>query len=408
MSKTVWIINQYSSTPSTGLGGRHFYFARELARKGYNVYLVASASHHLLRNKVKFDGLFKLEPTDGFTMVWVNLPDYEEAHSKQRVINWFLFPWKIQKLVNVLEDKPDVVLCSSPSPIAFLGAQRLAKKFKARMVFEVRDIWPLTLTEIGGYSSGHPFIRLMSWIEGKAYRDSDAVISNLKNAVEHMVSRGMSPENFFWIPNGVCLSEVESRVALKADVERKLPKDKFIVGYTGTLGMANAVENLIQSARRLQDRKNIHFVIVGGGKEKSSLQVLVENFELNNVTFVDPIPKAEIQSMLAHFDVCFIGWLHEDLYRYGIGANKIPEYLYAAKPIIHAYSGKCDPVMEAQAGVSIPAEDTDALTNAIDELALTSIDERKRMGINGHNAALKQYDYAVLTAKLEQVLFTYD
>ncbi|MCT7655672.1 hypothetical protein MBH78_15440 [Oceanimonas sp. NS1] len=110
MGKTVWIINQYASTPTTGMGGRHYYFARELAKQGYKVYLIASASHHLLRDKPVFEGHFKQEPIDGFTFVWVQMPGYEEAHSRQRALNWFLFPWRIQKLAGILPDKPDAVL----------------------------------------------------------------------------------------------------------------------------------------------------------------------------------------------------------------------------------------------------------------------------------------------------------
>jgi hypothetical protein len=92
--------------------------------------------------------------------------------------------------------------CSSPSPIYFSGAEVLAKKSGARLVFVVLDIWPLTLTEIGSYSSKHPFIRFMQWVGDKAYRDSDAVVSNLKNAIDHMLSRKIDKAKFSWIPNG--------------------------------------------------------------------------------------------------------------------------------------------------------------------------------------------------------------
>jgi glycosyltransferase involved in cell wall biosynthesis len=249
------------------MGGRHYYLARELAKQGYKVYLIASASHHLLREKPVFKGVFKQEQIDGFTFVWVQMPDYEEAHSKQRALNWFLFPWRIQKLAGMLPDKPDTVLSSSPSPIAFLGAQRLAKKFSARLVFEVRDIWPLTLTEIGGYSPSHPFIRFMQWVEDKAYRDSDAVVSNLKNAVEHMASRGMSPDKFTWIPNGFSLDEVNQKAPLNEKAAGQLPQGKFIVGYTGTLGVANALDTLIEAASNLRQYPEIAFVLVGGARK---------------------------------------------------------------------------------------------------------------------------------------------
>lgn len=405
MSKTVWIINQYASTPATALGGRHYYMAREMAKKGYKVYVIASASHHLLREKPVFDALFKLEEVEGFKFVWMKMPAYEHAHSKKRVFSWLLFSWRLRKLGKIIPDPPDTILCSSPSPISFLGAQWLAKKFNARLVFEVRDIWPLTLTEIGGHSPSNPLIQLMQWVEDRAYRDSNAVVSNLRNSVEHMVSRGMSREKFTWIPNGFSLDEVNQKVPLNPRAVDQLPAGKFVVGYTGTLGVANALNTLIHAAEKLQEYPDIAIVLVGDGREKSVLKQLVEKKELTNVYFVDPIPKIEVQAMLANFDGCYIGWLNDPLYRFGIGANKIPEYLLSGKPVIHSYSGACDPVEEAGAGFRIPAENVQQLADCVLKLYRTTPEIRGAMGANGRRTASKQYEYGKLADKLVEVLF---
>ena len=118
--KTIWIINQYASTPETGIGGRHYYLAEELAKQGHRVYVIASAFSHLLHTKPALNEEFKIEQTAGFDFVWVKMPAYAQAHSKQRILNWFLFPWRIQQLAKTIPDAPDVVLCSSPSLISFL------------------------------------------------------------------------------------------------------------------------------------------------------------------------------------------------------------------------------------------------------------------------------------------------
>lgn len=406
MSKTVWIVHQYASTPQTGMGGRHYYLGRELAKQGYDVYVIASGSHHLLREKLDLQQAFKIETlADGFNFVWVDMPDYEGAHSRQRALNWFLFPWRIRKLARLIPKKPDVVLSSSPSPIAFLGAQHLARKFKARLVFEVRDIWPLTLTEIGGYSPKHPFIRFMQWVEDKAYRDSDAVVSNLNNAIEHMVSRGMHPAKFAWVPNGFSLDEVNQNTSLNETAAKLIPQGKFIVGYTGTLGMANALGTLIEAAECLREYSDIAFVLVGDGKDKAALQARIKANKLDNVIFIDPISKAEIQAMLSKFNVCYIGWLDEALYRFGIGANKIPEYFCSGKPVLHAYSGECDPVSEFHAGIQIPAEDPLRLADAVLRLYRMPAEERAAMGANGRKIAFEQYEYSQLASSLAICLF---
>lgn len=405
MSKTVWIINQYASTPDYGYAGRHYYLGQELARLGYNVYLITSAAHHLLREKPVFNSPFHFERDGRFTVVWVKMPEYSEAHSKVRALGWFLFPWRIQRLSKLIKDVPDVVLCSSPSIFSFWGARRLARQFGSRLMFEVRDIWPLTLTEIGGHSPDHPFIRLMQKVEDKAYRASDRVISNLQNAVEHMVSRGMDSGKFAWIPNGFSLDEINLSAELDSESNSQVPDNKFIVGYTGTVGVANALDTLIDAALLLRDHREIAFVIVGGGKQLDTLQSRVNAEGLENLYFIHPIPKVQIPAMLAKFDVCYLGWLDDPLYRFGIGANKIPEYLYSGKPILHAYSGGCDPVAIADAGISVPAGDPEKVAAAVLRLYEMSPSEREALGINGRRVAMESYEYSRLAQQLRDVLF---
>ncbi len=162
---------------------------------------------------------------------------------------------------------------------------------------------------------------------------------------------------------------------------------------------------MIEAADQLREYTHIVFVVVGDGKEKKTLQQSVKARDLNNVFFIEPIPKVEIQAMLAKFDVCYLGWLNNPLYRFGIGANKIPEYLYSAKPVIHAYSGECDPIESAGAGIRTPAEDSEKLAEAILKLYHMPADERAEMGANGRKVALEEYEYTQLAEKLSCVLF---
>ncbi|WP_150909693.1 glycosyltransferase family 4 protein [Marinobacter halotolerans] len=409
MSRTVWIINQYASTPQYGYAGRHYYLGQELAKQGYRVYLITSSSHHLLREKPSFDSAFRFEGEGGFTVVWVNMPDYSEAHSKIRALGWLLFSWRIIKLSKFIKDSPDVIVCSSPSLLSFLGAKKLSKRFKARLVFEVRDIWPLTLTEIGGHRPSHPFIRLMQWVEDKAYRDSDVVISNLKNSVHHMISRGMDPRKFFWIPNGFSLLEVSQKAALNSLALEQIPSGKFLVGYTGAIGTANALDTLIAAAERLKEYSEIAFVLVGAGKEKRVLKQLVIRKNLKNVYFVDPIPKIEIQAMLAKFDACYIGLTKDPIFRFGVSPNKLFDYLYSGKPIIYAVdSDDYKPVEEAEAGLQVPAQDEAKLSEAVLKLYEMSAEQRQTLGNNGRKLALDQYEYSQLAHQFADVLFPED
>lgn len=404
--KTFWFINQYSSTPETAMGGRHYYLAQELAKKGHQVYVIAGRYSHLLRNPKKFEEQYLVEEIiPNFSFVWVNLPEYEEAHSKQRVLNWFKFSWLLRTLANIIPVKPDVILYSSPSLIGYLGAKYLANKFNTPFIFEVRDIWPLTLMELGGHSPSHPFIKFMQWIEDRAYRKADYVFSNLYNAIEHMQSRGLDSSKFHWIPNGIPLDEVSQKQPLSTETFTQLPQNKFIVGYTGTIGVANAIDDLIEAAQMLSNNPHLHFVLVGSGKEKDNLIQKVNTLGLQNITFIDAIPKKQIQSMLEQFDVCYIGWQKNPLYRFGIAPNKLPEYLYAGKPIIHAFSGKGDIVQQAQAGITIEAEDPQAIVGAVEQLYALTAEQRQQLGANGKQFVLQNLEYAMIAEKLENIVF---
>lgn len=407
MSKTVWIINQYASTPDSGFAGRHYYLGKKLAKLGYNVYLIASSAHHLLREKPDMRSEFEFQEEDNrFNVVWVRMPHYEQAHSKSRIIGWFLFSRRIRKLAKIVPDSPDVVVCSSPSLLPFFGAKSLARRFSARLVFEVRDIWPMTLMDIGGYSPRHPFIRFLQWVEDRAYRDSDRVVSNLKNAVEHMVERGMEKEKFSWIPNGFSLEEVSQNAPLNNSAKKKIPQGKFLIGYTGTLGVANSLYTLIDAAERLRDFPEIAFILVGDGKEKATLQKRVLEKGLVNVHFINPIPKVEIQAMLSQFDGCYIGLSKDPLFRFGVSPNKLFDYLYSGKPIIYGIeSGNYKPVEDADAGFQIPSEDAKQLADAVLKLYRMEDSERAQMGANGRKVALEQYEYGQLAENLAKVLF---
>ena len=402
-SKTFWLINQYASTPETGMGGRHYYLAKELAKQGHKVYLIAAGYTHLLREPPALDKNYVIQKvSEGFDFVWIKMPHYSDAHDKKRVLNWFTFACKLLKLPKVIPEKPDAILVSSPSLFSFLGAQRLAKKFKAKLAFEVRDIWPLTLVELGGYSPKHPFIRLMQWVEDKAYRDSDVILSNLPNAVDHMVCRGMTRDKFIWIPNGFDLTELQNAEPLPDKVLASLPKDKFIVGYTGTMGVANALHSFVAAADLLKYDHEIAFVIVGGGKEK--LRLVEETKALKNVHFLESIPKQQVQSMLFVFDACYIGWKDESIYRFGIAPNKLPEYMMSSKLIIHSYSCRYDYVDKANAGISIPAENPGKIKDAILKIKAMTPAQIKKIGDNVREDALKNHDYSVLASKLAEVL----
>lgn len=399
--KTVWIINQYASTPETGFGGRNFYFAKELAKLGYKVYLFSSSTHHLLRKKPYVKKSYYLEEIEGFNFVWIKLPEGVTARSIKRVMNWFIFSFKLFFLHKKILDKPDIVIHSSPPLISFLSSNFIAKKYNSKLIFEVRDIWPLSLIQLGGYSKNHPFIKFCQWIEDKAYRESDIVISNLKNSNVHMEKRGMDPSKFMWIPNGFSLDEINLQSPLDIHISDQIPNNKFIVGYTGTFNTANSLDTLVDAAEILKKSKNIFFILVGGGQDRVLLDKKIKSKNIENIIIIDTIPKIQIQAMLSNFDALYMGMKKHSLYHYGVSPNKLYDYLYASKPILYCIeSGDYNPIKDDFTGYNLPAENPVMLANKILHLSKLSKLERSRMGENCKALALQEYEYGKLVNKL--------
>ena len=356
----------------------------------------------MLKNNNNIDKEFSSIDIDGFTFVRIPVYWYKAAHDKRRVINWFVFSWRCMFLTQVIQDKPNIIIASSPSPVVFFGARYLASKFHAKLVFEVRDIWPLTLIELGGYSVHHPFIIMLRWIEKLAYKRSDLIISNLPYFYKHMVKFGEDINKFSWIPNGIDVSEMQTAELLPKNILNKIPQNKFIVGYIGTFGAVNALDSLIDAASLLND-DSISFVLVGHGKERSKLLERVKNMNVKNVTIMESINKKQVQSMLHNFDVCYLGMAKCPLFHYGVAPNKLPEYLFSKKPIIYSIeSGDYLPVDDACAGISIPAEDSNSIVDAIIRLRNMSDLKLKELGDNGRAYAIKNHDYKNLSIKLSK------
>lgn len=400
----ILLINHYASTPATGMGGRHHYLARELAKMGHEVTLVAARRHHLLRDGVDADALPAEEIVEGYRFVRLDVPKYADAHDKRRVLAWLVFAAKLAFLRRRLGAGPDVVLYSSPHPVGYLGARRLARTCGARLVFEVRDIWPLTLIEIGGYSARHPAIRMLQWLEDRAYAGADRVVSNLEGAVEHMVERGMDRGKFTWVSNGIALDEVSDPEPLPAEIAGQIPSDGLRIVYTGTLGTANALETLIDAADLLRDLPDVHILLVGQGGNRTNLEAKCRALGLTNLRFLGPVAKKQVQSVLAAGDVCILSQINTPLYRFGISPNKLFEYLSAGRPIINLYSGQYDIVTKYNAGIKVAAEDPQACADAIRKLNFLSEADLQELGGNGRAAVLEYLSYKALAEKLENVL----
>jgi glycosyltransferase involved in cell wall biosynthesis len=396
----VWIVNQYAGSPRHGMEYRHYHLARGLAERGHRVVVLSGSRSHLYTRPPRVTRPFTLQAVDGITYCWVAGPPYDRAISARRVVNMAAFAAALECLPTGRLPAPRAILVSSPSLFPVPIASRWARRYGARLAFEVRDIWPLTLEELGGFSKRHPLVAVMQRIEDYGYRVADAVVSVLPAARGHMVSRGMEPAKFHYLPNGIDLSgraEADAPPAV-ADAVRDVP---FTVGFVGTLGRANVLETLIDAAKLL-DPGEAQVVVVGHGPERDGLVARAAGAP--NVTFTGPIPKAEVAGAVNRFDACYVGYRRSPLYRFGVSPNKLYEYMAAGRPVLFAADAANQPVREADCGRTVEPEDPAALAAAIRSLIACSAAERARLGANARAYVERHHDYARLAGELSEVL----
>jgi glycosyltransferase involved in cell wall biosynthesis len=403
-------LNHYAGSPKHGMEYRPYYLSREWLKAGDKVNVLAASYSHLRQNNPKdLPGLFGEEEIDGIIYSWYGTPKYK-GNGFMRVFNIFAYVFQVWNMSRFFINKwtPDVVIASSTYPLDIFPARFLAKHSKAQLIFEVHDLWPLTPVEVGGMSRFNPFIWLLQRAENFAYRKADAVVSMLPCAKTHMMEHGMAEEKFHYIPNGIVVSEWENaKVPLPAAHDELLSRLKaegrFLIGYAGGHGLANALDQLLAAAAQLGDVP-VSFVLVGDGPAKAELEAAARAQGLANVHFLPPVEKAAIPALLARMDALFIGWRKLPIYRFGINPNKLFDYMMAGKPVIHSVEAGNDIVREADAGVSCAAEDPAAIAAAVRQVVALPEEERLRRGENGRRYVRENHDYRVL-AKRFQALF---
>lgn len=399
-------VNHYAGSPSYGMEYRPFYMAREWVRAGHQVRIVAADRSHIravtpdLKQQPRMD-----EEIEGVCYAWLKTPEYE-GNGAGRVKNMASFVWQLYSGAAdwARAERPDVVIASSTYPMDVWAAKRIADASRAKLVFEVHDLWPLSPMELGNMSKWHPFIMLVQAAEDYAYKNSDVVVSMLPKVHEYMQSRGLDLKKLHIVPNGISLDEWSEVDALSSshslEVLQKLKQEgRVVVGYAGTHGVANALDTLLDVASIMRADQSVAFVLVGMGPDKAALQLRAAAEGLRNVYFLDSVPKRQIPALLEYFDIAFIGWHRQALYRFGISPNKLMDYMMAGRAVLHSVEAGNDAVGEAGCGVTVEPENPNAIVEGLRKLIECGPKERHLMGERGRKYVLENHTYPVLAAK---------
>ena len=405
----ILLINHYAGSPDMGMEFRPYYFSREWARQGHEVHIVAADYSHLRRKNPEVTRDWQIEKIDGVYYHWVKTGTYS-GNGAKRALTMERFVRKIiangKMLVKITN--PDVIICSSTYPLDTYAGQHLKKLTNGRaiLVHEVHDMWPETLVEIGGMKRSHPFVVAMQIGENSAYKNSDKIIAMMPYSKEYMVEHGMSAEKWTHIPLGIDMNEWTDPEPLseehKNTIQLLRDEGKFIVGYFGGHAISNALDILVDAAEESQKRSyDVSFVLVGDGVEKKRIIKLAESKGLNNMTFLPPVSKKEIPSLLAMFDTLFIGTMKSPMdARFGICMNKMADSMMSGKPVICSVDAPSCWVEEAGSGVMTEAENINEIVDAIKYIKSMPKEDRDEMGEKGKRYCMENLDVNVAANKM--------
>lgn len=402
----ILLINHYAGSDYHGMEFRPFYMAREWKNKGHNVTILGANFSHLRKNNPVIEKDFQEEVIDGITYVWVKTPQYQ-GNGVGRIKNISTFMWKLRTNYKMLADKykPDAVIASSTYPLDIYPAHRIAKRCNAKLCFEIHDLWPLSPMEIGGFSEKNPAIVILQRAEDFAFKNSDVIVSILPNADKHIRERGFSTDKFVYVPNGILTGE-KNEAPMEKTIERLQELKEqgyFLVGYTGNHSPANVLDTMIDAAKKTTDEK-VKYVLVGKGNVKNELMEYAKANNVTNIEFLDPVLKDNMDNVLELLDIGYIGLKKQNLFNYGVSPNKLFDYMMASLPVIYSVEASNDPVKDSNCGISVPAENPEAVVEAVMKIKNLSEEEKIKMGGNGKKYVLDNHMYEGLADKFLNAL----
>lgn len=407
MNMHILYLHQYYATRKGMTGTRSYEFARHLVGKGHRVTMITSGLAN--REFTVPDGRQCAEfEADGIHVVAIaaayNDPQLGTNMSGwRRMLKFYQFARLAARSGKGLA-KPDVVFATHTPLTVGLAGLALGRYFDVPFVFEVRDLWPEALVNVGALKNpvGIWWLQRMA---SKIYAGARHIVALSPGMKEGIVSAGVPDGKVTVIPNASDLDLFRPDTDGSSQRERLGLGDRFAAIYFGAMGLANGLDYVIEGARILAERGNDQIVLVlhGSGGKRAELQKMVRDLKLTNVIFSDPVPdKTEVARIVAGCDVCMT--IYRAAKEHTWSPNKMFDALAAGKAVVINVPGWLGETIENNnCGRSLDPHSPQALADVLEELAADP-QLCRQMGKNARSLAEREFARDKLADRLETVL----
>lgn len=418
MRKNVWILNHYATDMINDHGGRHYWLAQEIKKKGYHPVIFASNIVHNSEKQYDLNGkVCRGITVDGLKFVLVKSTPYQ-GNGLSRVENMASYAINVIKAgmcYAKYSGKPDIIYASSVHPLTLLAGEKLARYFHVPCICEIRDLWPLTLVDFGSIKEKSLVARILYKGEKYIYKKADALIFTMAGGKQYILDRGWEKEvdlnKIYHINNGLDLDKFYLNATKYKIQDEDLNDDSiFKVIYTGSVRKVNDLSVFVEVARKLQNNPKIKILIWGSG---DYVQVLKDNIaaeNLTNIIYKGVVQKQYVPYILSKGDINLLHYIppqkvkaQNSVLKYGTSQNKLFEYLASGKPVLFTLNSGFNLIDKYHCGFCLKKVNVQNIYNAIVELSSMSKEERNVMGDNARSL-VREYDFKVLAEKLIQVI----
>lgn len=399
----ILLLHQYFLEDDDAGGSRFNELTAQWADQGNEITVIAGMMHYNGHQKrPQYKGKWFKKNQQGKVTVWrTHVSESYNAGFVGRLWGYFSFVFSaLWAGLFKVKEKYDIILVTSPPLFIGITGYLLSRIKSVPFVFEIRDLWPESAIDTGVVTNKF-IIKLAYALEAFIYRNAKKINVLTPAFRETLISKkNVDPDKIIFIPNAADFS-LSDHLLESFDVSsfRKANHwdGKFVITYVGAHGVANHLEQILETADLLRNT-NVLFVLIGQGMTKPQLKELAGKMKLDNVVFMDPVPKADVFKYIFASDMGTSVLKNVETFK-TVYSNKTFDYFACKKPVLMAIDGISKALVEeAGAGIFVQPENPTDFAAKIN-LYLNDPDRIKREGESGYAYAKQNFDRKNLAVK---------